>query len=270
MIRLDRVSKTYPNQHHDLPALQEFSLEINKGEMLAVIGPNGAGKSTLLGMLAGVVAPTHGSIAGKPTCAVVLQRTALDPLLSVRENAVLFARVYGVPVADRTSRLNEAAEITDLAGRLDDRVGTLSGGLARRADLLRALMVGPELLILDEPAAGLDRASHKAIGDVLDAFRRTLDIAIVFATHDMPDADRADRVILLREGEVIADKSPQALVDELGFEVVIERGVGEEPIRCARGEASREAARLIEAGERCAVREASLEDVYDTLIGAQA
>ena len=129
------------------------------------------------------------------------------------------------------------------------------------------MALSPELLPI---AAGLDRDSHKAIGDVLDAFRTKLDIAIVYATHDMPDAARADRVILLREGEVIADESPTALINSLGFEVVIERGVGEGPIRCARAEASREAARLIEAGERCAVREASLEDVYDTLIGARA
>jgi ABC-2 type transport system ATP-binding protein len=269
MIRLDRVSKTYPNQHHDRPALRDLSLEITRGEMLAVIGPNGAGKSTLLGMLSGVLSPTAGQIEGKPTCAVVLQRTALDPLLTVRENAVLFARVYGVPQTERATRLNEATTITGLAERLDARVGTLSGGLARRADLLRALMVGPELLILDEPAAGLDREAHKAIGEVLDTLRHKLEIAIVYATHDMADAARADRVILLREGEVLADESPRTLIDTLGFEVVIERESDGDPIRCARAEAAREAGRLIERGERCAVREASLEDVYDHLIGAR-
>lgn len=269
MIRLDRVSKTYPNQNDDRPALRELSLKIEAGEMISVIGPNGSGKSTLLGLLAGVVAPTSGIVEGKPVCSVVLQRTALDPLLTVRENAELFARVYSVAKADRQARLGEAAEITGLADRLSDRVGTLSGGLARRADLLRALMVGPELLILDEPAAGLDRASHRAIGDVLDAFRERLKIAVVYATHDMADAARADRVIALREGEVVAQNAPSVLIAELGYEAVIERDAGLDPIRCSRADASREASRLIEAGERCSVRQASLEDVYDTLIGAK-
>lgn len=262
MLRLDRVSKTYPGQSADRPALRELTLEIRAGETLAVIGPNGSGKSTLLGLLSGVLAPTTGSVTGRPVCAVVLQRTALDALLTVRENAVLFARVYGVPSGERGARLSEAAKLTGLTERLDHRVGRLSGGLARRADLLRALMVGPELLILDEPAAGLDRESHRAVSETLGTINERLGVAIVVATHDLTDAARADRVLLMGEGMVVAEGSPKVLIEELGAEVVIERADGSRSLT-SREQAAITTAELLARGEAFTVRDVSLVDVYD-------
>ena len=266
MIRLDAVTKSYPNQRRQHPALSDLSLSIEPGEIIAVVGPNGAGKSTLLGLLSGVLKPTSGVVAGSPRCSVVLQRTSLDHLLTVRENAVLFARVYGVPSGERTKRLDEVATLTGLTDRLDDRVGSLSGGLARRADLLRAMMVGPELLILDEPAAGLDRESRRAIIDTLVELCRRMGVAIVLSTHDLGDAARADRVLLLREGLLVASGKPSELVDGLGYAVVIEPAGDESEIRCDRDEAQRHAADLLAQGVAYSVRDASLEDVYDNLI----
>lgn len=268
MIRLEAVTKSYPNQRQSRPALSNLSLSIETGEMIAVVGPNGAGKSTLLGLLSGVLKPTSGTVTGSPRCSVVLQRTTLDHLLSVRENATLFARVYGVSSHERNTRLNEVAKLTGLADRLDDRVGSLSGGLARRADLLRAMMVGPELLILDEPAAGLDRESHRALIDTLDELRRKTGIAIVLSTHDLADAARADRVLLLREGLLVASGRPGVLVEGLGYAVVLEPAGDADEIRCDREEAKTHAAELLARGVSYAVRDASLEDVYDGLMGA--
>jgi len=268
MIRLEAVTKSYPNQRHERPALSDLSLSIEPGEMIAVVGPNGAGKSTLLGLLSGVLTPTSGTVIGSPRCSVVLQRTALDHLLTVRENAILFARVYGVPAGERTERLDEVAKLTGLADRLDDRVGSLSGGLARRADLLRAMMVGPELLILDEPAAGLDRESHRAIIDTLDELRKRMGVAIVLSTHDLADAARADRVFLLREGLLVASGRPSELVERLDYTVVLETAGDSGEIRCDREEAKRHAADLLAQGVSYAVRDASLEDVYDGLMRA--
>ncbi len=267
MIRLEAVTKSYPNQRQQRPALSDLSLRIDSGEIIAVVGPNGAGKSTLLGLLSGVLKPTSGSVSGSPRCSVVLQRTALDHLLTVRENAVLFARVYGVPAPERGKRLDEVAKITGLTDRLDERVGSLSGGLARRADLLRAMMVGPELLILDEPAAGLDRESHRAIIDTLDELRRSMGVAIVLSTHDLADAARADRVLLLREGVLVASGAPSELVEGLGYSVVLEPAGDGGEIRCDRDEAQMHAAELLAQGVSYAVRDASLEDVYDGLMG---
>ncbi len=267
MIALQGVSKSYPNQRGLRPALSDLSVQIESGEMVAVVGPNGAGKSTLLGLLSGVIRPTSGTVTGSPRCSVVLQRTALDHLLTVRENAALFARVFGVPATDRCDRLTQLAGIMGLGERLDDRVGALSGGLARRADLLRAMMFGPELLILDEPAAGLDRESHRAILDSLDELCRTLGVAIVMSTHDLSDAARAGRVLLLREGEVVAQGSPHGLVAELGYDTVLVRAGGAGEIRCDRAHAKTHASELLEQGVPYSVRAASLEDVYDGLMG---
>jgi len=165
-------------------------------------------------------------------------------------------------------RLDEVAKLTGLADRLDDRVGSLSGGLARRADLLRAMMVGPELLILDEPAAGLDRESHRAIIDTLDELRKRMGVAIVLSTHDLADAARADRVFLLREGLLVASGRPSELVERLDYTVVLETAGDSGEIRCDREEAKRHAADLLAQGVSYAVRDASLEDVYDGLMRA--
>lgn len=268
MIRLEGVRKSYPGQSESRPALDGITLEIHPGEMLAIVGPNGSGKSTLLGMLSGVLRPTGGKVTGNPVRSVVLQRTALDGLLSVRENAMLFARVYGVAKPDRERRLVEMAAMTGLADRLGDRVGTLSGGLARRADLLRAVMVGPELLILDEPAAGLDRESHAGVMASLVRLRERLRMAVVMATHDMGDAGSADRVMMLREGRIAADGPPPELIAGLGAEVVVERSGGVK-VPCTRQRASQLTAELLARSEAFSVREVSLGDVYDRAMGAE-
>ncbi|RNC81615.1 MAG: ABC transporter ATP-binding protein [Phycisphaera sp.] len=274
MITLSGVSKTY-SKDASRPALAEVSLTFSAGEMVAVLGPNGAGKSTLLGMLSGILTPTAGLVDGSPVRSVVLQQTSLDKLLTVRENARIFASVYGVSSEQLALRIGEFADALELADRLDDRVGTLSGGLARRADLLRSLMVGPELLLLDEPTAGLDRDSAPEIIAQIRSLRDRHSIAVVMVTHTLEEAEIADRVLILHDGRVILDDSPTSLLEPMRDRLVLQTGAvldAEERLTTGRYMVPRErieklTRELNEQDEPYGVRAVSIGDVYDRALG---
>ncbi|GAB5495397.1 MAG: ATP-binding cassette domain-containing protein [Phycisphaerales bacterium] len=274
MITLTGVSKTY-SKDAGRPALAGVSLSFQAGEMVAVLGPNGAGKSTLLGMLSGILAPTAGSVEGSPICSVVLQQTSLDKLLTVRENARVFASVYGVSSERLAVRIDEFAKALGLTERLDDRVGTLSGGLARRADLLRALMVGPELLLLDEPTAGLDRDSAPEIIAQIRALRDRHGIAVVMVTHTMDEAEAADRVLILHDGRVVLDDAPSSLLAPMRDQLVLQTGADlceEKRLAGNRFLVQRDRIEtltrdLIDQDEHYSVRTVSIGDVYDRVLG---
>lgn len=200
-------------------ALDGLSFNIEPGEYVALLGPNGAGKSTLMRLLAGLDRPDSGEIHSPAPAdlAVVFQRPSLDPLLSVRENLHLQAALYSV--ADTGA---EAAARVGLTDRLDDRVATLSGGLTRRADLARALLTSPKLLLLDEPTTGLDHEARAAFLATLDDQRAANpDLAIILSTHLMDEAERATRVVMIDHGSVVADGSPAELRRQLGGDRVL-------------------------------------------------
>jgi ABC-type multidrug transport system ATPase subunit len=285
MITLSGVSKSYRSQH-GRPALSDISVHIKAGQMVAVVGPNGSGKSTLVGLISGILAPDTGTIKGSPICSVVLQQTTLDPILTVRENAMLFARVYSIDNNIREKRLKEFAMTTGLVDRLDDRVSTLSGGLARRADLLRAVMVGPDLLILDEPTAGLDRSAAPEFMALLDQIRQNHEIGIVLVTHNLEEAECADVVLILNSGELVAKGTPGELIKSVGTGMVytvasvdINTVIESAPdvVQLSSGAAlvsptgyERVTSKLLESNLQYSVRSLSLADVYDREIGGDA
>jgi len=287
MITLSGVSKSYTSQQHDRPALSDISLTVEPGQMVAVVGPNGAGKSTLLGLMSGILTPDTGTITGSPICSVILQKTALDPLLTIRENAMVFARVYSIAPTLRKKRLEEFAATTGLQDRLDDRVKTLSGGLARRADLLRAVMVGPELLVLDEPTAGLDRTASPEIMTLLDQFRQEHSIGIVLVTHNLEEAEPADLVLMLQNGEMVARGAPKELLDTIGSGMVftleaeaIDRilespqtevnRLGDRSVLVDTTQHERIASGLLASKVPYSVRSLTLADVYDRVMGGES
>ncbi|MBA4039218.1 MAG: ABC transporter ATP-binding protein [Planctomyces sp.] len=174
---------------------------------------------------------------------VAFQSPALDPLLSIRENLRAAAAVHGVPRARARQSIEATAALLGILDRLDDRVGTLSGGLARRADLARALLPGPDLLLLDEPTAGLDLAARAQFMDALAAIARPPSgpaRTIVMTTHDMDEAHRADRVLLIHRGRVVADGSPDQLRAQVGGLAL--------SVRPGPGQADRAAEILVAAG----------------------
>jgi len=210
----------------DVPALDGVTLAVGETERVALLGRNGSGKTTLLRITATLLRPDAGTVevAGadvvrqpdeaRRRLGVVFQSPALDGTLTVREALALQAALVGVPKAQRANRIDEAIADAGLVDRARQRVGALSGGLARRLDLARGLLHRPALALLDEPTTGLDPLARDAFWDVLD--RRRADGAQLVATHLMDEAARCDRVVILDSGRVVADGTPEALTSALG------------------------------------------------------
>jgi NitT/TauT family transport system ATP-binding protein len=197
---LEDVGVDYPRG----PALGPFSLGIGAGEIVALVGPSGCGKSTALRLLAGLEAPTRGKVvraAGRGETAVVFQTPTLAPWLSARGNAALPLELAGRPRAAATERADAALARVGLAGAEAARPAQLSGGMAMRVSLARALVTEPKLLLLDEPFAALDEITRRGLAD--DVLRLWADIrpAIVFVTHNVEEAVyMASRVVVMSRG----------------------------------------------------------------------
>ena len=222
MFRLDRVTKSFAGR----AVLGPVSLEIPVGRTTVLLGPSGCGKSTLLRLLIRLVEPDTGEVAfdGTPVTPAtaltvrrrvgyVIQDGGLFPHLTARGNVTLMARHLGWDRARADARVAELAALTRLpADALDRRPQHLSGGQRQRVGLMRALMLDPAALLLDEPLGALDplvRADLQA--ELRDIFHR-LGKTVVLVTHDLGEAAHfADRVVLLRDGRIVQEGSPAAL-----------------------------------------------------------
>jgi ABC-2 type transport system ATP-binding protein len=215
----ENLGKTYPG---GTVAVDGLNLAARGGEVLALLGPNGAGKSTTAGMLTTTVRPTAGRawVAGVDVAAaparvhrhigVVPQRNTLDRRLSVRDNLVFHGRYFGMRPAARAAagRLLEQVSLADAASR---RVDELSGGMAQRLMIARAIMHQPEVLFLDEPTTGLDPQSRLAVHDII-AGLQAAGQTILLITHDMAEADAlAGRVAIIDHGRLLALDTPAGL-----------------------------------------------------------
>lgn len=196
--------------------------------MVALLGPNGAGKSTLMRVLASAESADEGQVrvlgcalprertAVRARLAVVFQQPALDRSLSGQENLRVHAALAGVRGGAARERIGRLSALLGVEDRLRDRVGTLSGGLARRVDLARALVSEPELLLMDEPTAGLDAASREAFVSAVASWRGRTGGTVVLVTHELALAARADALVVLKDGRVEAVGAPGALCATLG------------------------------------------------------
>ena len=238
-------------------ALDALDLRVASGERVAILGPNGAGKSTLLAILATLQRPSAGSaavmgidVAREPFAArrrlgVVFQGPSLDRRLSVEENLTLLARLYGLSGAALARAVSEALERVELADRRQDRVSTLSGGLARRVEVARALLARPDVLLLDEPTAGLDPAARAEVWQAIEAKSRD-GVAVVFATHLGEEAERAHRVVILDQGRIVAEGDPASLKTQVGGDVLVVECDEPESLAAAVRERFAVAARVVE------------------------
>ena len=209
MIAADSVSKRYGARE----ALRGVSFEAPEGERLAVIGPNGAGKTTLLSILAGIVEPSAGSVAADRV-GWVPQEPAVYGKLSVAENLRLFARLE--KVGDVDASVGRALEQTGLGERAGDELSTLSGGNRQRVNIAIGLLAAPPVLLLDEPSSALDPRHRQRVWSFLDRLAAE-GTTIVFATHDLAEAARhADRVLVLADGELLFEGTPEGLATTVG------------------------------------------------------
>ncbi|PZO99213.1 MAG: ABC transporter ATP-binding protein [Dermacoccus nishinomiyaensis] len=211
-ITLTGVTKTFPGKHGRVEAVRGVDLEIAPGEVVAFLGPNGAGKTTTIDMILGLSEPTTGNVTvfgmtphaavARGLVAAVMQTGGLLKDLTVRESVEYVAALF--PDARPVDDVLATAGITDLADR---RLGKCSGGEQQRVRFAMALVPDPALIVLDEPTTGMDVNARRAFWEAIhaDAARgRT----ILFATHYLEEADAwADRVVVMRDGEIVADGS---------------------------------------------------------------
>jgi lipooligosaccharide transport system ATP-binding protein len=210
----------------DVVALQRCDLEVGEGECLGLLGPNGAGKSTFIGCLYGVVERTGGELsvfgidparnarAIKARIGIVPQENALDEALTVFENMQLYARFVGLNRKTAEKRIDELLNHMALEHKRDAPIRSLSGGMKRRLAFVRALLVDPELLILDEPTTGLDPTVRHLIWERVLGYREAGKTVLV-TTHYMHEAELlCNRIVILDNGQVISMGSPRELIDE--------------------------------------------------------
>jgi NitT/TauT family transport system ATP-binding protein len=206
-VRLEGVTRRYAGRRGEVTALQDVSLELARGGILAVVGPSGCGKSTLLELICGLQRPDHGVVQAEPAV-LMPQRDLLLPWASALDNAGLALRVQGLSRAQARRRAAPWLERLGLADFAGARPAELSGGMRQRISFVRSLLAGKDVLALDEPFASLDaitRAEGQAwLAEALAAEPRT----VVLVTHDVEEAVLlADRIAVLsaRPGRVLAE-----------------------------------------------------------------
>lgn len=235
MITIRNLTHVYPGSRKTAArvAVADLSLDVGEGEFAILSGPNGSGKSTLFRILCGLARPSGGSVriagldlarepaAVRGVLGVVFQSPALDKHLTVAENLAIQADLYGIGADVFPARRDQALGWTDLGGRLDSRVETLSGGLARQVELAKVLMTEPRVILLDEPTTGLDPVSRRNFLGALRALQRRRGLTVLMTSHVFSEAEEVDRVAILREGRLLAYDTPQALRAMIGTEMVV-------------------------------------------------
>ena len=208
-VRLDAVQVEFPGADAPLVAVRDLTLEIAAGSFTVIIGPNGCGKSTLLRAIAGLLTPASGEVrigegagerprAGDGQVGLAFQQPRLLPWLSTLENVALPLTLQGVSAAEVRTRAQEALERVGIADAVGLRPAHLSGGMAQRAGLARALISDPPILLLDEPFSALDALTREAFDGELQRLWMERPRTIVLVTHSVSEAVRmADRIVVM-------------------------------------------------------------------------
>lgn len=209
-IQLEDLRKVYG----DTVAVKGMDLEINPGEFLTLLGPSGCGKSTTLRMIAGLQTPSDGDVflsgnrvtnlpANKRNTSMVFQEWALFPHMTVKENIAFGLKMDDVPADEREKRITDILELVELPGYHDRQATELSGGQKQRVAMARALVREPDVLLLDEPLASLDRKLRQQMEVELKQIQEELGITFLYVTHDQEEAlTMSDRIAVMNDGQL--------------------------------------------------------------------
>ena len=231
VIRTENLTKKYPGMN--LPAVDALNLLVHQGEIFGLLGPNGAGKTTTAGILTTRVVPTSGNafVAGidvrkhpalvKQVSGIVSQQNTLDRQLTVWENLYFHGRLFGINAKESRRRSDELLEDFSLTKWAKASVYALSGGMAQRLMVARAIFHRPAVLFMDEPTAGLDPQSRLALWDMLQGLNASGQ-TVVLTTHYMEEADQlCDRVAIMDHGRILALDTPTNLKKSTGADTIV-------------------------------------------------
>jgi ABC-2 type transport system ATP-binding protein len=219
-IQVENIVKKYGT----FEAVKGVNFSVANGEIFGLLGPNGAGKSTLIRMMTTLIPVTSGralvgghDVAKEPDAVrrmigVIPQALTSDPDLTLEENLSIYAKLYGVPAAQRKKNIEDVLEAVDLVKWRDAQTKTLSGGMRRRLEIARGLVHNPQIFFLDEPTTGLDPVSRIAVWEMLNNLRTTRKLTMLLTTHYMEEADKlCDRIAIVDHGTLVALGTPLEL-----------------------------------------------------------
>ncbi len=210
-------------KYGDILAVDDLSFHVNEGELFAFLGINGAGKSTTIGIICDQIEKDSGTVIVdginldenstkiKTMIGVVFQNSVLDKQLTVIDNLVCRAALYGMSKEAFDKKIEELNELLDLKPLLNRTLGKLSGGQKRRVDIARALIHDPKILILDEPTTGLDPQTRQMVWNVVEKLRKDNHITVFLTTHYMEETHDADYVVIIDHGKIVGTGTPNEL-----------------------------------------------------------
>lgn len=239
IIKISHLDKFFGDVH----AVKDLSFIVKEGELFAFLGVNGAGKSTTISIMCGVATKDNGEVIIDDKnidtnmseitneLGVVFQNSVLDSVLTVKDNLIVRASLYGIAGKVALERINYLSEILDFKHLLNRTVGKLSGGERRRVDVARALLHNPKILILDEPTTGLDPQTRKTLWNVIENLRKTEHMTVFLTTHYMEETVDADYIVILDSGKIVCSGTPLELKNKYTGDYITVYNVNEEEVK---------------------------------------
>ena len=221
VLEIKNIEKSY----NSFLALKNISLQVNNGELVVLLGPNGAGKSTLFSIITGLSRADRGNcfidgfniaqdgIEALKRLGVVFQQPTIDLELTVKENLFFHSRLHGLELLEVKKTIEKELSISKLEKKINNKVKTLSGGERRKIELIRSLLHKPKMLLMDEPTVGLDPGSRVDLLKKIIKLKVKGSLSILWTTHLVDEAEKADKIIILNKGRIQAIGSKSKILE---------------------------------------------------------
>ena len=231
IIEFNNVSKSYKKRKKRVDALKKISFSVKPGELFGIIGENGAGKTTLLSILSTILRPSSGKVTMfgldisknrnliRQRIGTLFQQNILDPQLTVKNTFLVFSKLKKLKKSESSKRIAELISFTGLEGKANTPVKSLSGGMVRKLYIALSVLARPEILMLDEPTNGLDPIFRNKIWEFL-LKNKEKNQSIILSTHYMEEAEICSRIIVMKNGRIIAHGTPEELKNSVGLDII--------------------------------------------------